>query len=164
MTPLSSLPHSLLFFSLCLIWSAVDAQMVGSWAGDHRLQGRQNGRNGQPDTSAFNIVNGRVFTPGLGIILAVCNIHIFASLHYLTVSAATLHSNGRRLSTHRSRRIRRRQTPRPTAVDGRPSNPSLQHDTLPDFQRSAEELHHIKHHHHDPALCRHHDAGTGPDS
>ncbi|KAF1840280.1 uncharacterized protein K460DRAFT_296209 [Cucurbitaria berberidis CBS 394.84] len=50
--------------------------MVGAWAGHRRLQLRQNGnnnRNGQnnkPDTSAFNIVNGRVFTPGLGIILA----------------------------------------------------------------------------------------------
>jgi hypothetical protein len=49
------------------MWNAVDAQMLGSWDSDHRLQGRQNGK---PDTSAFNIVNGRVFTPGLGIILA----------------------------------------------------------------------------------------------
>ncbi|ORY10164.1 hypothetical protein BCR34DRAFT_458735, partial [Clohesyomyces aquaticus] len=30
----------------------------------------QNGNNGKPDTSAFNIVNGQIFTPGLGIILA----------------------------------------------------------------------------------------------
>ena len=30
----------------------------------------QNNNNG-PDTSAFNIMNGRIFTPGLGIILAV---------------------------------------------------------------------------------------------
>ncbi|CAO2652236.1 Nn.00g005190.m01.CDS01 [Neocucurbitaria sp. VM-36] len=50
--------------------------MIGAWAGPQHVQPRQNGnnnRNGQnngPDTSAFNIVNGRVFTPGLGIILA----------------------------------------------------------------------------------------------
>ncbi|KAF1937865.1 hypothetical protein EJ02DRAFT_355839 [Clathrospora elynae] len=50
--------------------------MLGSWSEDQRLQQRQNGssnRNGQnngPDASAFTIVNGRVFTPGLGIILA----------------------------------------------------------------------------------------------
>ncbi|KAF2195784.1 hypothetical protein K469DRAFT_616646 [Zopfia rhizophila CBS 207.26] len=31
---------------------------------------KNNNNNGQPDTSAFNIVNGRIFTPGLGIILA----------------------------------------------------------------------------------------------
>ncbi|KAH8726461.1 hypothetical protein GQ44DRAFT_613539 [Phaeosphaeriaceae sp. PMI808] len=41
--------------------------MMGEWSGDRRLQGRQ---NGQKDTSGFNIVNGRIFTPGLGIILA----------------------------------------------------------------------------------------------
>ncbi|KAH5042411.1 hypothetical protein HBI74_002330 [Parastagonospora nodorum] len=72
MTLLLSLPHSFLvsLFSLCLIWNNVSAQMIGSWVGDQRLQGRQNGQNGQPDTSAFNIVNGRLFTPGLGIILA----------------------------------------------------------------------------------------------
>lgn len=43
--------------------------MIGSWAGDRHLHVRQN--NGRPDTSAFNIVNGRIFTPGLGIVLAV---------------------------------------------------------------------------------------------
>jgi hypothetical protein len=52
--------------------SVADAQMIGSWAGDQRLEGRQNNR---PDTSAFNIVNGRVFTPGIGIILAVRPYH-----------------------------------------------------------------------------------------
>jgi hypothetical protein len=51
--------------------------MVGEYGAKGRLRARQNGNNnnnnnGQPDTSAFNIVNGRVFTPGLGIILAVC--------------------------------------------------------------------------------------------
>jgi hypothetical protein len=56
--------------------------MIGSWAGDHRLQGRQNGR---PDTSAFNIVNGRVFTPGLGIILAVSAI-ITTGAHFLLIN------------------------------------------------------------------------------
>ncbi|KAF1979548.1 hypothetical protein BU23DRAFT_562959 [Bimuria novae-zelandiae CBS 107.79] len=36
-----------------------------------RQSGNRDGNNnGQPDTSAFNIVNGRIFTPGLGIILA----------------------------------------------------------------------------------------------
>jgi hypothetical protein len=66
----------LFVISLCLICST-DAQMIGAWPPNQQLQQRQNGnnnRNGQnngPDTSAFNIVNGRVFTPGLGIILAV---------------------------------------------------------------------------------------------
>ena len=48
--------------------------MLGQWGNRHRVMARQNGNgnnNGQPDTSAFNIVNGRIFTPGLGIILAV---------------------------------------------------------------------------------------------
>ncbi|KAF2029910.1 hypothetical protein EK21DRAFT_66693 [Setomelanomma holmii] len=67
MNTLFSLPRSLLLFSSCLIWDSGDAQTIGSWAGDHRLHRRQ---NGQPDKSAFNIVNGRIFTPGLGIILA----------------------------------------------------------------------------------------------
>lgn len=58
--------------------------MIGAWTGHSQLGRRQNGNNngnnnnvnGQngnnngPDTSAFTIVNGRVFTPGLGIILA----------------------------------------------------------------------------------------------
>jgi hypothetical protein len=30
-----------------------------------------NNNNNGPDTSAFNIMNGRIYTPGLGIILAV---------------------------------------------------------------------------------------------
>ncbi|KAI1523775.1 hypothetical protein PtrSN002B_011478 [Pyrenophora tritici-repentis] len=42
--------------------------MLGTWSSTHgALQQRQNNK---PDTSAFNIVNGRIFTPGLGIILA----------------------------------------------------------------------------------------------
>lgn len=54
--------------------------MIGQYDNRHRIWARQNGNgnnndnnnnNGQPDTSAFNIVNGRIFTPGLGIILAV---------------------------------------------------------------------------------------------
>ncbi|KAF1838392.1 hypothetical protein BDW02DRAFT_644612 [Decorospora gaudefroyi] len=67
---------SLTFFSLCLTQSAVEAQTIGTWSSNLQLHNRQNGNNngnGQnngPDTSAFNIVNGRVFTPGLGIILA----------------------------------------------------------------------------------------------
>lgn len=59
---------------LSLLWNTGDAQMLGEWANRHRVMARQNGdgnNNGQPDTSAFNIVNGRIFTPGLGIILAV---------------------------------------------------------------------------------------------
>jgi Mn2+/Fe2+ NRAMP family transporter len=68
MTPLLSFSRSLLLLSVCLVWSSVNAQMLGSWSGDNQLERRQNNR---PDTSAFNIVNGRVFTPGLGIILAV---------------------------------------------------------------------------------------------
>lgn len=58
--------------------NVINAQMLGTWSPDHDpLERRQNGnnnRNGQnngPDTSAFTIVNGRIFTPGLGIILAV---------------------------------------------------------------------------------------------
>ncbi|RYO60149.1 hypothetical protein AA0113_g7032 [Alternaria arborescens] len=57
--------------------NVINAQMLGTWSPDHDpLERRQNGndnRNGQnngPDTSAFTIVNGRIFTPGLGIILA----------------------------------------------------------------------------------------------
>ena len=67
-----------LLVSLCLIWVSTDAQVIGAWSSNQRILQRQNGnnnRNGQndgPNTSAFNIVNGRVFTPGLGIILAVC--------------------------------------------------------------------------------------------
>jgi hypothetical protein len=66
-----------LLVSLYLIWVSADAQMIGAWSSNQRILQRQNGnnnRNGQndgPNTSAFNIVNGRVFTPGLGIILAV---------------------------------------------------------------------------------------------
>lgn len=52
--------------------------MLGPWSAGHgSLAARQNGnnngngRNNGPDTSAFTIVNGRIFTPGLGIILAV---------------------------------------------------------------------------------------------
>ena len=50
--------------------------MLGEYGGRHRLEARQNGNgnNGQKDTSAFNIVNGRILTPGLGIILAVSTI------------------------------------------------------------------------------------------
>ncbi|KAI2482343.1 hypothetical protein Ptr902_06724 [Pyrenophora tritici-repentis] len=56
-------------FVSCLIQSIVEAQMLGTWSSTHgALQQRQNNK---PDTSAFNIVNGRIFTPGLGIILAV---------------------------------------------------------------------------------------------
>jgi hypothetical protein len=62
--------------------------MLGQWGNQHRYQRmipRQNGNsnndnnndnqngnnNNGPDTSAFDIMNGRVFTPGLAIILAV---------------------------------------------------------------------------------------------
>lgn len=86
-----STPFSAAFLLLftCTIWPLVHAQMLGVWAGDRRLESRQsgnnnnnnnnnnngngngqNGNNNGPDTSAFTIVNGRVFTPGLGIILA----------------------------------------------------------------------------------------------
>ncbi|EUC42740.1 hypothetical protein COCMIDRAFT_7752 [Bipolaris oryzae ATCC 44560] len=45
--------------------------MLGSWSPSQRdLYMRQNGNNNGPDTSAFTIVNGRIYTPGLGIILA----------------------------------------------------------------------------------------------
>lgn len=49
--------------------------MIGEWdeGSGRRIQGRQNNR---PDTSAFNIVNGRIYTPGLGIILAVRSHHL----------------------------------------------------------------------------------------
>ncbi|KAI4949314.1 hypothetical protein J4E91_005053 [Alternaria rosae] len=57
--------------------NVVGAQMLGSWSPNHggfeRRQNGDNNRNGQnngPDNSAFTIVNGRIFTPGLGIILA----------------------------------------------------------------------------------------------
>jgi len=60
-----------------MTWEGSEAQMLGQWGNGngsgsvngHHVVARQN--NGQPDTSAFNIVNGRIFTPGLGIILAV---------------------------------------------------------------------------------------------
>ncbi|KAL6150818.1 hypothetical protein ACJQWK_00560 [Exserohilum turcicum] len=68
------------FFLLCLILllKTAGAQMLGSWsANPGELHVRQNGNdkngNGQnngPDNSAFTIVNGRIYTPGLGIILA----------------------------------------------------------------------------------------------
>jgi hypothetical protein len=47
--------------------------MLGSWsASQGQLHVRQNGNNNNgPDTSAFTIVNGRIYTPGLAIILAV---------------------------------------------------------------------------------------------
>lgn len=74
----SSFFSFLSLFSLCLMHNAVGAQMLGSWSPNHggfeRRQNGDNNRNGQnngPDNSAFTIVNGRIFTPGLGIILAV---------------------------------------------------------------------------------------------
>jgi hypothetical protein len=77
---LSSLPFAVLLSS-SLLWSEGAGQMLGDYGKHHQLRARQNGNgngdnndngnNGQPDTSAFNIVNGRIFTPGLGIILAV---------------------------------------------------------------------------------------------
>ncbi|KAF2000591.1 hypothetical protein P154DRAFT_491773 [Amniculicola lignicola CBS 123094] len=69
MTKLYSLLYSILSIWSTLIWGNVNGQMLGDFGGG-RIQRRQNGNNGQPDTSAFNIVNGRIFTPGLGIILA----------------------------------------------------------------------------------------------
>jgi hypothetical protein len=65
--------------SVVLLWECVRAQMLGSWqsgSGGRHIRARQNGNDGnnnneQPDTSAFNIQNGRIFTPGLGILLAV---------------------------------------------------------------------------------------------
>ncbi|KAL5375297.1 hypothetical protein DPSP01_011307 [Paraphaeosphaeria sporulosa] len=58
---------------LATLWENGNGQMLGQWGNRHRVVARQNGNgnnNGQPNTSAFNIVNGRIFTPGLGIILA----------------------------------------------------------------------------------------------
>ncbi|KAF9733047.1 hypothetical protein PMIN06_005428 [Paraphaeosphaeria minitans] len=57
---------------LATIWENGNGQMLGQWGKRHRVVARQNGNgnNGEPDTNAFNIVNGRIFTPGLGIILA----------------------------------------------------------------------------------------------
>lgn len=75
-SPFLAVPILLLLY---LTWAPVDAQMVGAWSGKQRIQQRQNGNNNRSgqngqntglDTSAFNIVNGRIFTPGLGIILA----------------------------------------------------------------------------------------------
>ncbi|KAF2274660.1 uncharacterized protein EI97DRAFT_421799 [Westerdykella ornata] len=74
------LSHSrflLLFMSSGLLWTETTGQMLGDWNRRGLLRTRQNGggrnnngNNNGPDTSAFNIVNGRVYTPGLGIILA----------------------------------------------------------------------------------------------
>lgn len=47
----------------------MQAELLGDGRGGS-LEGRQNRNNGQQSTSAFNIVNGRIFTPGLAIILA----------------------------------------------------------------------------------------------
>ncbi|KAF2711300.1 hypothetical protein K504DRAFT_402155 [Pleomassaria siparia CBS 279.74] len=70
----SSFFQSVFLLSTLLIWGGVQAQMLGEYSGARQqqmLRGRQNNNNNNgPDKSAFNIVNGRVFTPGLGIILA----------------------------------------------------------------------------------------------
>jgi hypothetical protein len=80
MTLLIPPPRFLIPLLSCVIWSAVDAQMLGSWAGNHGLRGRQNNNdngNGNSNNNdngkngAFNVVNGRIFTPGLAIVLAV---------------------------------------------------------------------------------------------
>lgn len=55
----------------------------------------KNNNNGQPDTSAFNIVNGRIFTPGLGIILAVSAKHCLGMSGALIAAASTFHTHGR---------------------------------------------------------------------
>ncbi|KAF2105578.1 hypothetical protein BDV96DRAFT_677389 [Lophiotrema nucula] len=71
MVEISSFLRSILLLSSCLIWRGVEGQMLGEYGGRQRVRARQNnGNNGQKDTSAFNIVNGRILTPGLGIILA----------------------------------------------------------------------------------------------
>jgi hypothetical protein len=79
---LSSIPFLVLLLS-SLLWREAAGQMLGDYGKHHQLRARQNGNgngnnnnngngnNGGPDTSAFNLVNGRIFTPGLGIILAV---------------------------------------------------------------------------------------------
>ncbi|KAF2257689.1 hypothetical protein CC78DRAFT_599276 [Lojkania enalia] len=76
MTQLSLLLHFIFIFNLVL-WKEVRGQTVGDYIVGRRIRARQDGNgnnnnnnNGGPDTSAFNIVNGRIFTPGLGIILA----------------------------------------------------------------------------------------------
>jgi hypothetical protein len=134
--------------------------MIGSWVGDQRLQGRQNGQNGQPDTSAFNIVNGRLFTPGLGIILAVRLyqfVHRAQTNHY---AAPTLHPHGRRLSSYRARRRRRWQTACSTTFNVRPVDTGLQLHTFPHIHPAAEELHNLQHHDRHATFCRHHAART----
>ncbi|KAF2011923.1 hypothetical protein BU24DRAFT_353391 [Aaosphaeria arxii CBS 175.79] len=47
--------------------------MIGAYSSSHlerRQGGGGNNNNNNPNTNGFNIVNGRIFTPGLGIILA----------------------------------------------------------------------------------------------
>jgi hypothetical protein len=90
--------------------NVINAQMLGSWSPNHGgLEGRQNGnnnRNGQnngPDTGAFTIVNGRIFTPGLGIILAVGQgIERRVILQLTRRQAPALYAHGRRFPSHRA--------------------------------------------------------------
>ena len=73
MIRLSSIISFVFFVASGWIWSGVQVELLGDGRGG-QLEGRQNGNNnnnGQQRTSAFNIVNGRIFTPGLAIILAV---------------------------------------------------------------------------------------------
>ncbi|KAF2876700.1 hypothetical protein BDV95DRAFT_536524 [Massariosphaeria phaeospora] len=77
----SSLFRSFLICTCFIIWGGVNGQMIGRYKDREQLWPRQNGNgnnnnkndnnnNNGPNTSAFNIENGRIFTPGLGIILA----------------------------------------------------------------------------------------------
>ncbi|KAF2746803.1 hypothetical protein M011DRAFT_468095 [Sporormia fimetaria CBS 119925] len=66
---------SILFLIVGLIPHYASSQMIGSYRNPNTLRARQNrnqnnGNNNNPDTSAFNIENGRILTPGLAIILA----------------------------------------------------------------------------------------------
>ncbi|KAH7118747.1 hypothetical protein B0J11DRAFT_74486 [Dendryphion nanum] len=62
-----SLFSFLFLVASCWVWGGV----LGKTLEGDRLERRQNRNNNNgPNTSAFNIVNGRVFTPGLAIILA----------------------------------------------------------------------------------------------
>jgi hypothetical protein len=100
MTKLISSLSLLAFLSSCLLWSEVSSQMLGDYGKHHQLPARQdgngggnnnnnNGNNNGPDTSAFNIVNGRILTPGLGIILAVSDFPVMTSLDWRNGNSLT---------------------------------------------------------------------------
>lgn len=56
-----------------LAWREVCGHAASAHGHAHQLAARADGGGGA-DTSAFNIVNGRIFTPGLAIILAVSSL------------------------------------------------------------------------------------------